>query len=185
MYSKLLDHLIEIVNNSDKLKVEYGITGQEIKYDDDNKLITFSCNTDMEVNYFEQTATRNIIKSDFYGTIKTTESYENRKKISSNEKENMEFSKEEYENLFKPGGILYPIDLQQLIPVDSQMNNKGCQVCIPSSQLVKNIPGYIKSTYAIYEKNEKLYDITMIMNQLDEKTEIPLMQYCNIKIYIL
>ena len=65
------------------------------------------------------------------------------------------------------------------------MNNKGCQVCIPSSQLVKNIPGYIKSTYAIYEKNEKLYDITMIMNQLDEKTEIPLMQYCNIKIYIL
>ena len=47
MYSKLLDHLIEIVNNSDKL-------------------ITFSCNTDMEVNYFEKTATRNIIKSDFY-----------------------------------------------------------------------------------------------------------------------
>ena len=36
MDNNVLNHLIEKINKSEKLKVEYGITGQEIKYDEDN-----------------------------------------------------------------------------------------------------------------------------------------------------
>lgn len=184
MENNVLNHLIEKIDKSEKLKVEYGITGQEIKYDEDNRLNTFSSNTTMEVNYKEKTATRETVRSDFKGTIKIIESYKENKKISSNSNEDKIFSTIEYENLFKPGGILYPVYLQELIPVESQMNNKNCQVCIPSEKIIKDIKNYIKSTYAIYEKSENLYDITMIMSQKDEKTEVILMQYCNIKIYI-
>ena len=65
------------------------------------------------------------------------------------------------------------------------MNNKNCQVCIPSEKLIRDIKNYIKSVYVIYKKSEALYDITMVMNQKDEKTEINLMQYCNIKIHFV
>ena len=118
-------------------------------------------------------------KKDFFEDVN-----KENKKISSNSNEDKIFSTIEYENLFKPGGILYPVYLQELIPVESQMNNKNCQVCIPSEKIIKDIKNNIKSTYAIYEKSENLYDITMIMSQKDEKTEVILMQYCNIKIYI-
>ena len=33
MDNNVLNHLIEKINKSEKLKVEYGIKGQEIKYD--------------------------------------------------------------------------------------------------------------------------------------------------------
>ena len=184
MDNNVLNHLIEKINKSEKLKVEYGITGQEIKYDEDNRVNTFSSNTTMEVNYKEKTATRETVRSDFKGTIKIIDTYKENKKISSNSNEDKIFSTIEYENLFKPGGILYHVYLQELIPVESQMNNKNCQVCIPSEKIIKDIKNYIKSTYAIYEKSENLYDITMIISQKDEKTEVILMQYCNIKIYI-
>ena len=154
MDNNVLNHLIEKINKSEKLKVEYGITGQEIKYDEDNRLNTFSSNTTMEVNYKEKTATRETVRSDFKGTIKIIETYKENKKISSNSNEDKIFSTIEYENLFKPGGILYPVYLQELIPVESQMNNKNCQVCIPSEKIIKDIKNYIKSTYAIYEKSE-------------------------------
>ena len=65
------------------------------------------------------------------------------------------------------------------------MNNKNCQVCYPSKVITDSIPGYIKSTYAIYKKDENYYDITMIMSQLYKETDIPLMQYCNTRIYII
>ena len=95
------------------------------------------------------------------------------------------YNDEDYDNLFNSGGKLYPLQLEELIPVDSQMNNKSCQVCYPSSVIIDSIPGYVKSTYVIYEKNKDYYDITMIMRQLDNKTGILLNQYCNTKIYII
>ena len=153
MDNNVLNHLIEKINKSEKLKVEYGITGQEIKYDEDNRVNTFSSNTTMEVNYKEKTATRETVRSDFKGTIKIIDTYKENKKISSNSNEDKIFSTIEYENLFKPGGILYPVYLQELIPVESQMNNKNCQVCIPSEKIIKDIKNYIKSTYSIYEKS--------------------------------
>ena len=81
MDNNVLNHLIEKINKSEKLKVEYGITGQEIKYDEDNRLNTFSSNTTMEVNYKEKTATRKTVRSDFKGTIKIIETYKENKKI--------------------------------------------------------------------------------------------------------
>ena len=41
MDNNVLNHLIEKINKSEKLKVEYGITGQEIKYDEDNSKYFF------------------------------------------------------------------------------------------------------------------------------------------------
>ena len=66
----------------------------------------------------------------------------------------------EYNKIFKPGGKLHPLQVDELIPVDSQMNNKSCQVCYPSNAITDLISGYVKSTYAIYKK-ENYYDITI------------------------
>ncbi len=139
----------------------------------------------MEVDYLKKTAKKSIIKSDFYGMTETLETYENNMKNSSDSNEEITFTDEEFKNLFQPGGELYPIYLQKLVPVESKMNNDNCQVCVPSDELTKDIPGYIKSKYTIYKKSNDLYDITTIMNQLDELSGKILMQYCNIKIYIL
>lgn len=189
--NNVLKGLIKLVNNSDTLKVEYGVTGQEVNRQDNN-IITFSSNTTMEVNYSEKKGYRSTIRSDFSGTYTTKEIFESCKeelieRNSDTKVENsciIDFTEEEYDKLFNPGGKLHPLQVEELVAVDSQMNNKSCQVCSPSNVITDAIPGYIKSTYAIYKKNENYYDITMIMNQIDEESKIPLMQYCNTKIYI-
>lgn len=190
--TNVLQELIKIVNNAKKLKVEYGVTGQEVDRDN-NDIITFSSNTTMEVNYGEKKGSMTTVRGDFSRAYTIKEKFENYKEEiiekDSNTKSEIsyiiEYSKEDYENLFNPGGKLHPLQVEELIPEDSQMNNKNCQVCFPSKVITDSIPGYIKSTYAIYKKDVNYYDITMIMSQLDKETEIPLMQYCNTRIYIM
>ena len=124
--------------------------------------------------------------------LKSSEVFENYKeeikKTDSNSDLEMlselKFTEDEYNKIFKPGGKLHPLQVDELIPVDSQMNNKSCQVCYPSNAITDLISGYVKSTYAIYKK-ENYYDITMIMSQIDKESDIPMMQYCNTKIYIV
>lgn len=189
--NNILKQLIEVINKAEKLKIEYGVTGQEINRD--NNIITFSSNTTMEVNYNERTGSRTTVRGDFSGSYTIKEVFENFKekiiKKDSNTKIEtssiVEYSEDDYNNLFRPGGKLHPLQVEELIPMDSQMNNKSCQVCFPSKVITDSIPGHIKSTYAIYQKNENYYDITMIMSQLDKETEIPLMQYCNTRIYTI
>ncbi|MCC3668475.1 MULTISPECIES: hypothetical protein [Terrisporobacter] len=190
--NNVLQELIKIVNNAKKLKVEYGVTGQEVDRDN-NDIITFSSNTTMEVNYDEKKGSMTTVRGDFSRTYTIKEKFENYKeeiieKDSNTKSEKsyiIEYSKEDYENLFNPGGKLHPLQVEELIPEDSQMNNKNCQVCFPSKVITDSIPGYIKSTYAIYKKDVNYYDITIIMSQLDKETEIPLMQYCNTRIYTM
>ena len=160
---------------------------------DNNDIITFSSNTTMEVNYDEKKGSMTTVRGDFSRTYTIKEKFENYKeeiieKDSNTKSEKsyiIEYSKEDYENLFNPGGKLHPLQVEELIPEDSQMNNKNCQVCFPSKVITDSIPGYIKSTYAIYKKDVNYYDITIIMSQLDKETEIPLMQYCNTRIYTM
>ncbi|MCC3865414.1 hypothetical protein K0040_14170 [Terrisporobacter petrolearius] len=188
--SGALQQLIKLVNNAKKLKIEYGVTGQEVNRDNNN-IITFSSNTTMEVDYSEKKGSVVTVRGDFSGTYTTKEIFENNseKIIKKNSNTNtetsyvIEYSEEDYDKLFNPGGRLHPLQVEELIPVDSQMNNKKCQVCSPSKVITDSIQGHIKSTYAIYQKDENYYDITMIMNQLDKELEVPLMQYCNTKIY--
>lgn len=190
--NNVLQELIKIVNNAKKLKVEYGVTGQEVDRDNNN-IITFSSNTTMEVNYDEKKGSMTTVRGDFSRTYTTKEKFENYKEEiiekDSNTKSEIsyiiEYSEDDYENLFNPGGRLHPLQVEELIPEDSQMNNKNCQVCYPSKVITDSIPGYIKSTYAIYKKDENYYDITMIMSQLDKETGILLMQYCNTRIYTI
>ena len=190
--NNVLQELIKIVNNAKKLKVEYGVTGQEVDRDN-NDIITFSSNTTMEVNYDEKKGSMTTVRGDFSRTYTIKEKFENYKeeiieKDSNTKSEKsyiIEYSKEDYENLFNPGGKLHPLQVEELIPEDSQMNNKNCQVCFPSKVITDSIPGYIKSTYAIYKKDVNYYDITMIMSQLDKETGILLMQYCNTRIYTI
>lgn len=190
--SSVLQQLIKLVNNAKKLKIEYGVTGQEVNKDNNN-IITFSSNTTMEVNYSEKKGSIVTVRGDFSGTYTTKEIFENNsekiiKKDSNTNTETsyvIEYSEDDYEKLFNPGGRLHPLQVEELIPVDSQMNNKKCQVCSPSKVITDSIQGHIKSTYAIYQKDENYYDITMIMNQLDKELEVPLMQYCNTKIYAI
>lgn len=190
--NNVLQELIKIVNNAKKLKVEYGVTGQEVDRDN-NDIITFSSNTTMEVNYDEKKGSMTTVRGDFSRTYTIKEKFENYKEeiiekdsnIKSEKSYIIEYSKEDYENLFNPGGKLHPLQVEELIPEDSQMNNKNCQVCFPSKVITDSIPGYIKSTYAIYKKDVNYYDITIIMSQLDKETEIPLMQYCNTRIYTM
>ena len=188
--NNILQRLIKVVNNAKKLKVEYGVTGQEVNREN-NSIITFSSNTTMEVNYSEKRASRSTTRSDFSGTYITKEVFEKYKeeiieKDSNSELETssiVTYSEYDYNKLFNPGGKLHPLQVEELIPVDNKMNNNSCQVCIPSKVITGSIPGYIKSTYAIYQKDENYYDITMIMSQLDKETDIQLMQYCNTRIY--
>lgn len=190
--NNVLQELIKIVNNAKKLKVEYGVTGQEVDRDN-NDIITFSSNTTMEVNYDEKKGSMTTVRGDFSRTYITKEKFENYKEEiiekDSNTKSEIsyiiEYSEDDYEKLFNPGGRLHPLQVEELIPEDSQMNNKNCQVCYPSKVITDSIPGYIKSTYAIYKKDENYYDITMIMSQLDKETGILLMQYCNTRIYTI
>lgn len=190
--SSVLQQLIKLVNNAKKLKIEYGVTGQEVNKDNNN-IITFSSNTTMEVNYSEKKGSIVTVRGDFSGTYTTKEVFENNsekiiKKDSNTNTETsyaIEYSEEDYDKLFNPGGRLHPLQVEELIPVDSQMNNKKCQVCSPSKVITDSIQGHIKSTYAIYQKNENYYDVTMIMSQLDKEIEVPLMQYCNTKIYAI
>ena len=189
--NNVLKGLKDLINNARKLKIDYGITGQEINRENNN-IITFSSNTTMEVDYIEKKGYRETIRSDFSGTYTTNEVFENYKeeikKTDSNSNLEMlselKFTEDEYNKLFKPGGKLHPLQVDELIPVDSQMNNKSCQVCYPSNAITDLISGYVKSTYAIYKK-ENYYDITMIMSQIDKESDIPMMQYCNTKIYIV
>lgn len=190
--NNVLQELIEVVNNVKKLKVEYGVTGQEINRDNNN-IITFSSNTTMEVDYSEKIGSRETVRGDFSGSYTTKEIFKDCKeeiiKQDSNTKLEktyiVSYSEEDYDKCFNPGGKLHPLQVEELMPVDSQMNNKNCQVCSPSNVITDSIPGYIKSTYAIYKKDENYYDITMIMTQLDKETNITLMQYCNTRIYII
>ena len=189
--NNVLKGLKDLINNARKLKIDYGITGQEINRENNN-IITFSSNTTMEVDYIEKKGYRETIRSDFSGTYTTNEVFENykeeiKKKDSNSNLEmlsELKFTEDEYNKLFKPGGKLHPLQVDELIPVDSQMNNKSCQVCYPSNAITDLISGYVKSTYAIYKK-ENCYDITMIMSQIDKESDIPMMQYCNTKIYIV
>lgn len=190
--SSVLQQLIKLVNNAKKLKIEYGVTGQEVNKDNNN-IITFSSNTTMEVNYSEKKGSIVTVRGDFSGTYTTKEIFENNsekiiKKDSNTNTETsyvIEYSEEDYDKLFNPGRRLHPLQVEELIPVDSQMNNKKCQVCSPSKVITDSIQGHIKSTYAIYQKDENYYDVTMIMSQLDKELEVPLMQYCNTKIYAI
>ncbi|MCI7207619.1 MAG: hypothetical protein MSA15_16690 [Clostridium sp.] len=189
--NNVLKGLKDLINNARKLKIDYGITGQEINRENNN-IITFSSNTTMEVDYIEKKGYRETIRSDFSGTYTINEVFENYKeeikKTDSNSDLEMlselKFTEDEYNKIFKPGGKLHPLQVDELIPVDSQMNNKSCQVCYPSNAITDLISGYVKSTYAIYKK-ENYYDITMIMSQIDKESNIPMMQYCNTKIYIV
>ena len=189
--NNVLKGLKDLINNARKLKIDYGITGQEINRENNN-IITFSSNTTMEVDYIEKKGYRETIRSDFSGTYTTNEVFENYKeeikKTDSNSDLEMlselKFTEDEYNKIFKPGGKLHPLQVDELIPVDSQMNNKSCQVCYPSNAITDLISGYVKSTYAIYKK-ENYYDITMIMSQIDKQSDITMMQYCNTKIYIV
>ena len=189
--NNVLKGLKDLINNARKLKIDYGITGQEINRENNN-IITFSSNTTMEVDYIEKKGYRETIRSDFSGTYTTNEVFENYKeeikKTDSHSDVEMlselKFTEDEYNKIFKPGGKLHPLQVDELIPVDSQMNNKSCQVCYPSNAITDLISGYVKSTYAIYKK-ENYYDITMIMSQIDKESNIPMMQYCNTKIYIV
>ena len=189
--NNVLKGLKDLINNARKLKIDYGITGQEINRENNN-IITFSSNTTMEVDYIEKKGYRETIRSDFSGTYTINEVFENYKeeikKTDSNSDLEMlselKFTEDEYNKIFKPGGKLHPLQVDELIPVDSQMKNKSCQVCYPSNAITDLISGYVKSTYAIYKK-ENYYDITMIMSQIDKESDIPMMQYCNTKIYIV
>lgn len=189
--NNVLKGLKDLINNARKLKIDYGITGQEINRENNN-IITFSSNTTMEVDYIEKKGYRETVRSDFSGTYTINEVFENYKeeikKTDSNSDLEMlselKFTEDEYNKIFKPGGKLHPLQVDELIPVDSQMNNKSCQVCYPSNAITDLISGYVKSTYAIYKK-ENYYDITMIMSQIDKESDIPMMQYCNTKIYIV
>lgn len=189
--NNVLKGLKDLINNARKLKIDYGITGQEINRENNN-IITFSSNTTMEVDYIEKKGYRETVRSDFSGTYTINEVFENykeeiKKKDSNSNLEmlsELKFTEDEYNKLFKPGGKLHPLQVDELIPVDSQMNNKSCQVCYPSNAITDLISGYVKSTYAIYKK-ENYYDITMIMSQIDKESDIPMMQYCNTKIYIV
>lgn len=189
--NNLLQQLGFKINNAKELKVEYGVTGQEVNREN-NDVITFSSNTTMKVNYEKRKGSLVTIRSDFLGTYTTKEVFENYKKevmeedtITKSPTEfSVQYSEDDYNKLFNSGGKLYPLQIEELIPIDSQMNNENCQVCVPSDTIISSISGYVKSTYAIYKKDD-YYDITRIINQLDEETQIPLMQYCNIKIYII
>ncbi len=70
--NNVLQELIKVVNNAKKLKIEYGVTGQEV--DRDNNIITFSSNTTMEVNYYEKKGSMTSVRGDFSRTY-TTRTY--------------------------------------------------------------------------------------------------------------
>lgn len=193
--NNVLNQLLVNLKNANSLKIEYGITGQRIDNQEIKRIITFSANETIIVDYNLKIASVEIVESDFTGSTTTKENYDNCKitshKVSNNidgkieSSSNKEISEDEYNCLFKTGGKLYPIEIDVLIPVGSKMNAEDCQVCRASKEFTDSIPGFLESVYAIYKKSEKLYDITRVMKQKDVDTSMPLIQYCNTKIEIL
>ena len=113
--NNILKQLIEVINKAEKLKIEYGVTGQEINRD--NNIITFSSNTTMEVNYSERIGSRTTVRGDFSGSYTIKEVFENFKEeiIKKDSNTNIEtssiveYSEDDYNNLFRPGGKLHPL----------------------------------------------------------------------------
>ena len=188
-----MNQLLQSIKNAKSLKINYGITGQKIIKEEMKKTITFSSNISIIVDYILKVASVETTISDFTASTTKKDMYENYIKTSIETDLNTKVEKystedllnEEYDNLFKPGGLLYPIELEELIPVESKMNNDNCQVCCPCKDLMDNTSGYLESAYVIYKKDENLYDITRVMRQEDMETKMPLMQYCNTKIEVL
>ena len=81
--NNVLKGLKDLINNARKLKIDYGITGQEINRENNN-IITFSSNTTMEVDYIEKKGYRETIRSDFSGTYTINEVFENYKEEIKN-----------------------------------------------------------------------------------------------------
>lgn len=193
--NNVLSQLLVDVRNANSLKIEYGITGQRISNEEIKRIITFSANKTIIADYNLKTASVEIVESDFTRTITTKENYDNYKmtsyKVTNNpdgkieSSSSKEFLEEDYNSLFKKGGILYPIEIDVLTPVGSKMNAEDCQVCRASKEFTDKIPGFLESVYAIYKKGKNLYDITRVMKQKDVDTSMPLIQYCNTKIEIL
>ena len=189
----VLEQLLQSIKNANSLKINYGITGQKIINDKTKEIITFSSNINIIADYTLKVASVETSTSDFISSTNKKETYENYIKTSIETDSNTrgeksytkELMKEEYDNLFKPGSQLYPIELEGLIPVESKMNNDNCQVCRPCKGYTDAIDGYLESVYVIYKKDEKLYDITRVMRQEDMETKMPLMQYCNTNIEVL
>lgn len=189
----VLDLLLQSIKSANSLKISYGITGQKIIDDNIKKTITFSSNVTIIIDYTLKVASVETTTSDFTSSINRKEVYKNYTKTSietdlntSVEKScTQELMKEEYENLFKSGSQLYPIELEFIVPVESKMNNDCCQVCRPCKEYTDTIDGHLESVYVVYKKSENLYDITRMMKQKYLNTEMILMQYCNNKIEVL
>lgn len=189
----VLEQLLQSIKSANSLKINYGITGQKIIDDNIKKIITFSSNIDIIVDYILKIASVETTISDFTSSINRKETYKNYIKTSIETDLNTgveksctkELIKEEYDDLFKSGSQLYPIELEFIIPVESEMNNDCCQVCRPCKEYTDTIDGHLESVYVVYKKSENLYDITRMMKQKDLDTEITLMQYCNTKIEVL
>lgn len=189
----VLDLLLQSIKSANSLKINYGITGQKIIDDNIKKIVTFSSNINIIVDYTLEIASVETTTSDFTSSTNRKEVYKDYTKTLIETDLNTrveksytkELTKEEYDDLFKYGSQLYPIELEFIVSVESEMNNDYCQVCRPCKEYTDTIDGHLESVYVVYKKNENLYDITRMMKQKDLATEMILMQYCNTKIEVL
>lgn len=188
MEGDVLKQLQDMIDTSQILLIKYGVTGQKIDTNYKSEVITFSSNSSVEVDYKNKKATMETVSGSFKGSNTSHHLFENNFEIITKKNTNgeitstdtLKYSNSEYEELFKSGGKLLTIEVKELIPVESQLNNTTCQVCIPSKKITDKISDYIKSTYAIFKNKENQFDITIILSQLNEETKTSLMQYCNI-----
>lgn len=188
----ILEQLKESIKHADSIKIEYGMTAQQLSNEKEPRLITVSSNTIMEVDYIQCRGSIATLTGSFEGSTTTTEVFENGLDTITQSDTNsqtikssiIKMSKEDYDNLFKPEGKLYPMEFDELIPVEAEKINNNTIICIPSQKFIDSIPGYIRSHFTLEKKEDNLFFLTMIMSQKEECNDIVLMQYCNTKVEI-
>lgn len=191
--NNILDQLKKAIKYANKIRSEYGITAQEISDDDEHRLLTVSSNTTMEVDYKNKKGIIATLTGSFDGSITTIEIYDNNSEYiiqtdlirESILNTSVSLSQENFNKLFQPGGRLYTLEVDELIPIESEGNKENLHVFRPSKKIIDCIPGYIWANYSVYKRSDNIFEITMIMKQKDLNTSICLMQYCFTKIEII
>ena len=73
----ILEQLKESIKHADSIKIEYGMTAQQLSSEKEPRLITVSSNTIMEVDYIQCRGSIATLTGSFEGSTTTTEVFEN------------------------------------------------------------------------------------------------------------
>lgn len=175
MKKDLRNELIECIAKATSLKANYKTTMQQ---EANGEIIVFNGTNTMMVNYenktgktiseeispFNSVTIESIYKKNCKYT--TTTSTDRTTGSSASSSMPMVYLPFKYEQEFEIGGMLYPFNLTNLIPVGCG-DSEDCQKYTQKPESVKCIAGYLNSTIKICKISQREFTIECIVNFRD------------------